>query len=103
MKTSTQRRPSSRKSADQGTRYVYLFTQVEEAEKKVGGDWDKVRGLLGGKGANLADMTRLGPEPAAEIGIGLSDNIPISTNADVTTTSLLLIVVGFNASTNIWQ
>ncbi len=23
-------------------------------------DWDKVRGLLGGKGANLADMTRLG-------------------------------------------
>ena len=60
MKTSTQQRPSSRKSSDKITRYVYLFHQVEEAEKKVGGDWDKVRGLLGGKGANLADMTRLG-------------------------------------------
>ena len=60
MKTSTQQRPSSRKSSDKSTRYVYLFNQVEEAEKTVGGDWDKVRGLLGGKGANLADMTRLG-------------------------------------------
>jgi pyruvate,orthophosphate dikinase len=26
----------------------------------VGGDWEAVRGLLGGKGANLADMVRLG-------------------------------------------
>ena len=60
MKTSTQQRPSSRKSSDKSTRYVYLFNQVEEAEKTVGGDWDKVRGLLGGKGANLADMTRMG-------------------------------------------
>lgn len=41
-------------------KYVYLFNQVTEAEKLVGGDWDKVRALLGGKGANLADMTRLG-------------------------------------------
>ncbi|MFN2136163.1 MAG: pyruvate, phosphate dikinase [Candidatus Promineifilaceae bacterium] len=41
-------------------KYVYLFTEIEEAEEYVGGDWDDVRGLLGGKGANLADMTRLG-------------------------------------------
>ncbi|MCL4300152.1 MAG: pyruvate, phosphate dikinase [Anaerolineae bacterium] len=41
-------------------KWVYLFDEVEEAEKHVGGDWDKVRGLLGGKGANLADMTRAG-------------------------------------------
>ncbi len=41
-------------------KYVYLFTELEQAEQYVGGDWDKVRGLLGGKGANLADMTRLG-------------------------------------------
>jgi pyruvate,orthophosphate dikinase len=41
-------------------KYVYLFTELEQAEKYVGGDWDAVRGLLGGKGANLADMTRLG-------------------------------------------
>ena len=41
-------------------KYVYLFTELDEAEAVVGGDWDEVRGLLGGKGANLADMTRLG-------------------------------------------
>ena len=40
-------------------KWVYRFEQVEEAEKAAG-DWDGVRGLLGGKGANLADMTRLG-------------------------------------------
>lgn len=40
-------------------KYVYLFSEVDIAESTVG-DWDKVRGLLGGKGANLGDMTRLG-------------------------------------------
>ncbi len=39
-------------------KYVYLFSEVEQAEKHAG-SWDGVRGLLGGKGANLADMTRL--------------------------------------------
>jgi pyruvate,orthophosphate dikinase len=39
-------------------KWVYLFSEVEEAEKYVGGDWDAVRALLGGKGAGLADMTR---------------------------------------------
>jgi pyruvate,orthophosphate dikinase len=43
----------------QSTKWVYLFSQVGEAEARVGGEWDRVRGLLGGKGANLADMTRL--------------------------------------------
>lgn len=42
------------------TKYVYLFTEVEKAEDHVDGSWDAVRALLGGKGANLADMTRLG-------------------------------------------
>jgi len=42
------------------TRYVYLFGDLEQVEARLGGDWDAVRGLLGGKGANLADMTRLG-------------------------------------------
>jgi pyruvate,orthophosphate dikinase len=41
-------------------KYVYLFNEVEEAEKYEGGNWEEVRGLLGGKGANLADMTRIG-------------------------------------------
>ncbi|MEE8348249.1 MAG: pyruvate, phosphate dikinase [Acidobacteriota bacterium] len=50
---------SSSQSNDDPT-YVYLFTEVAEAEKHVGGDWEDVRALLGGKGANLAEMTRLG-------------------------------------------
>ncbi len=48
------------KKEESNLKYVYLFTELEQAEEYVGGDWDKVRGLLGGKGANLADMTRLG-------------------------------------------
>ena len=41
------------------TKWVYLFNEVEEVEKKVG-KWDNVRALLGGKGSGLADMTRAG-------------------------------------------
>jgi len=41
-------------------KWVYLFSEVEQAEKYVGGDWEGVRALLGGKGANLADMARIG-------------------------------------------
>jgi pyruvate,orthophosphate dikinase len=40
-------------------KWVYLFNELAQAEAYVGGDWDKVRGLLGGKGANLAEMTRI--------------------------------------------
>ena len=41
-------------------KWVYLFNEVEKAEASVGGKWDDVRALLGGKGAGLADMTRAG-------------------------------------------
>jgi pyruvate,orthophosphate dikinase len=41
-------------------KWVYLFEEVDEAEKYVGGQWEGVRALLGGKGANLAEMTRIG-------------------------------------------
>jgi pyruvate,orthophosphate dikinase len=37
-----------------------LFNEPDRAAASVGGDWEDVRGLLGGKGANLAEMTRLG-------------------------------------------
>ena len=40
-------------------KWVYLFEEVDEAEKHAG-SWDGVRALLGGKGANLAEMTRIG-------------------------------------------
>ena len=46
-------------SADLG-KYVYLFNEIDQAQQYVGGEWEGVRALLGGKGANLADMTRLG-------------------------------------------
>ena len=42
------------------SKWVYLFDEVDQAEKYVGGDWAAVRGLLGGKGANLAEMVRIG-------------------------------------------
>jgi pyruvate,orthophosphate dikinase len=41
-------------------KWVFLFNEVDQAEKAVGGSWDGVRALLGGKGAGLADMTRAG-------------------------------------------
>jgi pyruvate,orthophosphate dikinase len=41
------------------TRWIYSFDALDAATEKCGGDWDEVRGLLGGKGANLADMSRL--------------------------------------------
>jgi pyruvate,orthophosphate dikinase len=41
-------------------KWVYAFDEVDLAEKEVGDDWEEVRGLLGGKGANLGEMTRLG-------------------------------------------
>ena len=41
-------------------KWVYLFKEVDEAGKYVGGEWEGVRALLGGKGANLAEMTRIG-------------------------------------------
>ena len=42
------------------TKWVYNFDEVEQAEEGVGGSWDRVRGLLGGKGANLGEMVRIG-------------------------------------------
>jgi pyruvate,orthophosphate dikinase len=41
-------------------KWVYLFEEVEQVQNYVCGEWENVRGLLGGKGANLAEMARLG-------------------------------------------
>ncbi len=49
-----------RKTTLSQKRWVYLFDQIEQAEQEVGGSWDKVRALLGGKGSGLGDMTRAG-------------------------------------------
>jgi pyruvate,orthophosphate dikinase len=42
-------------------KWVYLFREVDQAEKYAGNEWEGVRGLLGGKGANLADMKHVMP------------------------------------------
>ena len=42
------------------TKWVYRFDEVDEVQAKAGGDWENVRTLLGGKGANLAEMARIG-------------------------------------------
>lgn len=48
------------KKSTQNQTWVYLFSDVAKAEQAVGGEWENVRALLGGKGANLAEMTRIG-------------------------------------------
>ncbi|MBU1052382.1 MAG: pyruvate, phosphate dikinase [Proteobacteria bacterium] len=40
--------------------WVYMFDKLDLAEEYVGGDWEDVRALLGGKGANVAEMIRIG-------------------------------------------
>jgi pyruvate,orthophosphate dikinase len=40
-------------------KWVYRFEEVRAA-RQAAGSWDGVRALLGGKGANLAEMTRIG-------------------------------------------
>jgi len=40
-------------------KWVYLFKEVDQAEKSAG-SWQGARALLGGKGANLGEMTRIG-------------------------------------------
>ena len=41
-------------------KWVYSFDELDLAESYVGGDFEDTKGLLGGKGANLAEMTKLG-------------------------------------------
>ena len=54
-------------------KWVYRFNELDAIEKYVDGSWDDVRGLLGGKGANLAEMVR--------IGIPVPDGFIITTEA----------------------
>ncbi len=41
-------------------KWVYLYDELDEAKKNAGLDWNDVCGLLGGKGATLAEMARIG-------------------------------------------
>ncbi len=53
--------PSKQTQDAQHVRWVYLFDELDQAEKDIQAkSWDDMRSLLGGKGANLAEMTRIG-------------------------------------------
>jgi pyruvate, orthophosphate dikinase len=41
-------------------KWVYLFDELEQALTYVNSDWEAIRALFGGKGANLAEMQRIG-------------------------------------------
>ncbi|MBT7782683.1 MAG: pyruvate, phosphate dikinase, partial [Anaerolineae bacterium] len=70
-------------------KWVYTFGEVAEAEKNAG-SWDAVRGLLGGKGANLAEMTRIG--------------IPVPPGFTVTTESCLAYLeAGNELPKGLWE
>jgi pyruvate, orthophosphate dikinase len=60
-KKTTSQKPVSKKppTKNAATKYVYAFDEIRAAERSAG-SWDGVRALLGGKGANLAEMTKLG-------------------------------------------
>jgi pyruvate,orthophosphate dikinase len=59
QKRRTTPRPAARpRAAARSVRHVYLFDEVRLAERAAG-SWEGVRALLGGKGANLAEMARL--------------------------------------------
>ncbi|HET6492583.1 MAG TPA: pyruvate, phosphate dikinase, partial [Burkholderiales bacterium] len=51
-------KPARRIEAQTRTKFVYSFDEIRLAERAAG-SWDGVRGLLGGKGANLGEMTKL--------------------------------------------
>ncbi len=53
--------PKKRDAATKAAkRWVFLFNEVDLVQESLKGSWDKVRSLLGGKGAGLGDMTRAG-------------------------------------------
>ena len=60
LSRATAKRPASTTHARAATkpRWVYAFGDLPLVIRRVG-TWDAVKGLLGGKGANLAEMTRL--------------------------------------------
>ncbi|HUM13193.1 MAG TPA: pyruvate, phosphate dikinase [Myxococcaceae bacterium] len=55
----TSARPTRARGATHARPLVFRFDQLPEV-KRTAKTWDEVKALLGGKGANLAEMTRLG-------------------------------------------
>lgn len=60
MVTATKATKKTTKKGAASSKWVYRFDEVDQAEAACKGSWEGVRSLLGGKGANLAEMTRIG-------------------------------------------
>ncbi|MCK5163031.1 MAG: pyruvate, phosphate dikinase [Desulfobacula sp.] len=72
------------------SRWVYLFDEIDVAQEHAGGEWEKVRGLLGGKGANLGEMTRI--------------NIPVPPGFTITTQACIAYLEsGGTFPDNMWE
>ncbi len=70
-------------------KWVYLFDELKAAEAAAG-DWEAVRGLLGGKGANLAEMARI--------------QVPVPSGFTVTTEACIAyLAVQGSFPADIWQ
>jgi len=70
-------------------KWVYLYSEVKQAEAYAG-DWEGVRSLLGGKGANLAEMARIG--------------LPVPPGFTVTTEACnAYIAAGYKLSDEMWS
>ncbi|HUN06784.1 MAG TPA: pyruvate, phosphate dikinase [Aggregatilineales bacterium] len=82
--TSPRRKANPHESnGSNGKRWVYRFNEADTVQEMLGGSWDKVRALLGGKGSGLADMTRTG--------------LPVPPGFSVTTEACNAYLAGGNA------
>ncbi|HET9449628.1 MAG TPA: pyruvate, phosphate dikinase [Aggregicoccus sp.] len=68
--------------------YVYSFGELKAAERAAG-SWEGVRGLLGGKGANLAQMAALG--------------LPIPPGFTITTVACNAFLAGDDFPSGMWE
>jgi pyruvate,orthophosphate dikinase len=76
-------------SAASDKKYVYLFDELAAARRAAGEDWEAVRTLLGGKGANLFDATEL--------------DIPVPPGFTVTTEACNDYLAADGFPGNLWQ
>lgn len=77
-------------ASDHDEKTVFLFDELNLASAVAGGEWEDVRALLGGKGANLAEMTRL--------------NLPVPPGFTVTTTACnAFLAAGSQLPVGLWD
>jgi pyruvate, orthophosphate dikinase len=71
-------------------RWVYLFDEIDTVQDMLDGSWDRVRALLGGKGAGLGDMTRA--------------NVPVPPGFTVTTEACnTYLAAGGKFPSHLWE